>query len=57
MDPAYYGFGLAVGKLDQSVVDLRGTRRVECICMKIQGTGLEGRLEDVRDVGEKYIIE
>lgn len=57
VDLAYYGLSLAVGKLNQSVIDLRRTRRVECICVEIQRTGLEWRLKDVRDVGEKYIIE
>lgn len=57
MEGADEMFGGAVGDFYETVVYLGGARRVEGVCVEVQGTCLEGGLEDVGDVGEEDVVE
>lgn len=48
---------IPVRDLNQPVIDLRCTRRVEDIGVEIERTGLKRSLEDIGDVCEQDIVE
>ena len=51
------GFGIAIADLVRPRVDLAHARRVESVCVQVQRTCLELRLEDVGDVDEQHVVE
>ena len=47
----------AIADLRKPEIDLTGPRRIEGIGVQIKRTRLEGRLENIRDVGKEYVIK
>lgn len=48
---------LAVGDLDESMIDFGGARRIEGVRVEVERAGLKGRLKNVGDVGEENVVE
>lgn len=50
-------FGGAICDFDEAVVYFGGAGGIEGVCVEVEGGGLKGGLEDVRDVGEEDVVE